>query len=178
MSCSCSRQIAAGEHVRRGEVLMLFGFVPCECVAPHVTEPEEHGTAIEKSVAALSGVRIATWGQVEREIEAWIVAGTGHALLVGIQSLSIPNRKWRLFASAQNVRCTNIAIDTLGFECTDAAGNVTAAGRRLHLRHPNHSAMAFRGRLLKKAWVHESAPQWLKTAQAVVAPAGEVIQWA
>lgn len=182
MACSCSRQIAAGEHLRHGEILLLFGFAPCECVNESVDDLRRRaelydGTAIEKAYAVPD---VMSWVRMELEVGTWILGGRGHALFVGTQSLSIPNQFWRRFASTNNIRCTNIAVNELGFECTDALGNVTSAGRRLHLRHVNHTPTDMLGRKLAKAWVHVSASQsWKRIATACVfMDSGEMHEWA
>lgn len=166
-TCSCSKQISAGVHFRPGEILLLFGFAPCECINESVDDLRRRaelydGTAIAKSLLHLHA------DQLEGDIVRWACDENGDGLVVcpaGIGRFMTYAPEW---------------LRSAGISCS-AGGGLISFGRRLYVRSASHSTpMAIRGTKISRAWVHASAPaRWHNDATAALAVAnGALIQWA
>lgn len=165
MSCSCSKQIAAGEHLRRGEILLLFGFTPCECA----TSPEamqrrrelHDGAAIAKSLALLAC-------DLQDDVVEWGQTGQGYGLIVaqgGIGSVMRDVPMW---------------LSGAGFSVQAGGGCIVFGARKIWVRSTTHATNTILGMSLTRAWVHAGAPErWRNNVQStLVRKNGVLVEWA
>lgn len=137
----------------RREILMLFSYVPCECVAPS-GKSEALKRAIQCSPRTL-----------EDSVIEWYTADEGHALAVVARS-----------SRAAFVDLLRRTIDVTAAYDGKASFVRLANGRRIYLYSVVDDKDYARGLRVARAWVHCSASdEWLDVARACVADLNGVV---